>query len=174
MLIDLLEGALRRRESISAEVASLFASAGRNEAAGDTRAAIAAYRGILALDPGSAAGWNNLGWGLQRLGQFDDALVAYQQALACDPALPVPRNNIGTIYRSRGELDAAAAEFEAAYRAAPRDAATRMNLGHILLQKGEAEAALAHFRDAVAQAGDMEQALRALLQALRYLPVDPA
>lgn len=174
LLIDLLEGALRRRESISADVASLFASAERNEAAGDTGAAIAAYRGVLALDPDNAAGWNNLGWGLQRLGQPDDALIAYQQALACDSSQPVPRNNIGTIYRSRGQLDAARAEFEAAYRVAPRDAATRMNLGLVLLQQGEAEAALAHFREAVARAADMEQALRTLLQALRYLPVDPA
>jgi predicted O-linked N-acetylglucosamine transferase (SPINDLY family) len=174
MLIDLLEGALRRRESISAEVAALLATARRNEAAGATRAAIGNYRELLALDPHNAAGWSNLGWDLQRLGQLDEALVACQQALACDPGLTVARNTIGTIYRSRGQLDAARTEFEAAFTDQPHDAVTRINLGLVLLQQGGAEAALAHFRDAVAESADMEPALRTLLQALRFLPVDAA
>jgi predicted O-linked N-acetylglucosamine transferase (SPINDLY family) len=175
MLIRLLEGVLRRPRPVSGRIESILGRADALESAGKLGEAESAYREALALDPGNAVGWNNLGWVLQCQDRPEAALEAYHAALSLEPELLVARNNAGTIHRLRGELDAARAEYEIAYRAAPRDATTRINLGTLLLKQGEAELALAHFREAVALAPQMEEAMRALLLALNFLPgVDPA
>lgn len=175
MLIRLLGGALRRQEPVAADVAAALKRADDDESAGRLDQAAAAYRAALTADPGNAICWNNLGWVLQRLERFDDALEAYQQAVALDPALIIARNNVGTIYRLRGELDAARAEYETALQTSPRDAMTHLNLGTVFLKQAEAESALTHFREAVSCAPQMEEAFRALLLALNFLPgVDPA
>ena len=175
MLIKLLGGALRRQEPAAADVAAALQRADDEESAGRLEQAVAAYRAALAADPGNAIGWNNLGWVLQRLERLDDALESYQQAVALVPDLIVARNNVGTIFRLRGDLDAARAEYESALQAAPRDALTHLNLGTVLLKQAEAEGALAHFREAVSCAPQMEDAHRALLLALNFLPgVEPA
>jgi predicted O-linked N-acetylglucosamine transferase (SPINDLY family) len=175
MLIRLLEGVLRRPRPASDRITSILQRADALESAGKLSEAEAVYREALALDPGNAVGWNNLGWVLQGQERPEAALEAYHAALSLEPGLLIARNNAGTIHRLRGEFDAARAEYETAYRAAPGDALTRINLGTLLLKQGEAESALAHFRDAVALAPQMEEALRALLLALNFLPgVDPA
>jgi len=175
VLIRLIERALRRRDSTSGAGALALQRADQFEAAGTLDQAVEAYREALALDPGNAVGWNNLGWTLQRLERLEEALDTYQQALALDPGLVIARNNVGTIHRLLGNLDAAFAEYLTALGDAPHDAVTQINLGTVLLKQGDAERALVYFRGAVAMMPQLEEAHRALLLAMNYLPgVDPA
>ena len=170
MLLRMLERILRRREPAMQDAAALRQQADQDDAAGRLVDAVTGYRTALELDPANAIAWNNLGWTLQRQDRLDDALDAYQQALALEPGLLIARNNVGTIHRLRGDPDSARAEYEEAMRASPRDALTHLNLGTVMLKQGEAETALDHFRKAVALAPQMEDAQRALLLALNFLP----
>jgi predicted O-linked N-acetylglucosamine transferase (SPINDLY family) len=175
VLIRLIGRALRRRDSTNGAGAVALQRADGFETAGTLEQAVEAYREALALDPGNAVGWNNLGWTLQRLERLEEAQDAYRQALALDPSLVISRNNIGTIHRLRGNLDAALAEYLTALAKAPHDAVTQINLGTVLLKQGEAERALDYFRGSVAMMPQLEEAHRALLLAMNYLPgVDPA
>lgn len=63
-------------------------------------------RHALALDPGHAIAWNNLGWALHQLGFLPEAIDAYERALAADPTLENARNNL----RAARERAAALAE----------------------------------------------------------------
>jgi tetratricopeptide (TPR) repeat protein len=52
---------------------------------GDIPAATAAFRGTVALDPGPAAGWSNLGMMLKVAGRHAEAVAAHDQAVARAP-----------------------------------------------------------------------------------------
>jgi tetratricopeptide (TPR) repeat protein len=64
-----------------------FAAAQARTGAGDVEGAIAEYRACLALQPGDAEAWLNLGVLHTGVGDSDAALYAWNQALAYDPSL---------------------------------------------------------------------------------------
>lgn len=172
MLGRLLERLRGRSPSI--DPAAEIARADRLEAGGRLTEAAAVYRRALAAAPahlsGRAAGWNNLGWVLQRQSLLEEAAEAYARALSIDPALVVARNNLGTIYRLRGDLDAALVEYARANRDQPDDPVTHLNLGTVLLKQGEATLALEHLRLAAQRAPKNGEIQRALVLALNCLP----
>ena len=51
-------------------------------------------RRALDLDPGSATGWNNLGWALGKLGFHDAAVPCFREAIRLDPEMEVARGNL--------------------------------------------------------------------------------
>ena len=62
--------------------------------AGEIEPAIAHYREALALSPGEAPLWNDLGRCFLALGRFDEAVSAFRRALAIDPDLADAYRNL--------------------------------------------------------------------------------
>ena len=84
----------------------------------DLQEAAAAYRRALAIDPGMATSYSNLGTSLAVQGgllmargedpraAFDEAIESYRQALARTPGRVALLNNLGNLYRDKGEFQA--------------------------------------------------------------------
>lgn len=58
-------------------------------------------------NPGSADGFNLLGYSLRNLKKYDESLVAYKQALTLDPKHKGAHEYIGIAYIQMGRLDKA-------------------------------------------------------------------
>lgn len=80
--------------------------------------AAAALREAVALQPGAAVLWNNLGVSQLALGQAADALASFDRALALDPSLAEARLQRGMALIALGRRDEAAVEAD---RLAPGD-----------------------------------------------------
>jgi Tfp pilus assembly protein PilF len=133
---------------------------------GDVDGAEAAYRRALALSPGVAGVYHNLGNLL--LSQRRDAVqaaAAYEQCLRLDPGFAPARNNLGQAYESLGRWEAARAQYRLAVGDplawdSPKDP----ELGGAWLNLGRLELRL----------GDRARAVVALRQALELLAPVPA
>jgi len=55
---------------------------------------IAASQAALALRPGYAEAWNNIGAAYNKLGKFHEAIAACEEALRLKPDFPLARNNL--------------------------------------------------------------------------------
>ncbi len=79
----------------------------------DTKAALAAYRKAVALDPSNTVGWNQLGLLLNRTGEFYEAEEMYRKVLELNKALGSKEGmatnygNLGIVYQDCGDLDKA-------------------------------------------------------------------
>src|SRR5262249_19256556 len=93
----------------------------REEQGRDPEAA-ACFEKAVALEPGHAQAWNNLGGARPRLG-LPAAVEAYQRSIAADPDLLQPWINLGRLYSGRGEHDLAADVFRRAMDHHPGDPA---------------------------------------------------
>lgn len=107
---------------------STYAKARKNAAAGDTKAAIAAYREAIKLNPASAESHNNLGALLYDIGQTDQAVLEYERALQLNADLPEARNNLGVALLSTGRTTQAVAQFRHAVDRKPSFNDARFNL----------------------------------------------
>ena len=70
-------------------------------------AAQAVLEPYTAANPGSADGFNLLGYSLRNLKKYDESLVAYKQALTLDPKHKGAHEYIGMAYIQMGQLDKA-------------------------------------------------------------------
>lgn len=108
--------------------------------------AIEAYRRVVALDPGYAAAWNNLGLLLHRLGRYEEARRAYTAALEADPTLAEAAYNLGALEEDSGDTERAIACYRRAIELQPRYADAHFNLAAALARAGRHEAAVHHWR----------------------------
>lgn len=76
-------------------------------AAKNWAAAAPALEAYVKANPGSADGFNLLGYSLRHLKQYDRSLVAYQQALKLDPRHKGAHEYIGVAYVEMKQLDKA-------------------------------------------------------------------
>jgi len=60
-------------------------------------AALEAFEGAVAGDPGYALGHTGRGWVLEEQERWEDAKKAYEAAVAADPRLPLPRRELGEL-----------------------------------------------------------------------------
>jgi tetratricopeptide (TPR) repeat protein len=103
-------------------VTTLLAHALRASAAGDSEAAIALFRRVIALDDSAASPHYLLGAEFARIGLVDKAAGEMQRALRCDPAMSTARFQLGLLHLTCGRVAEAAKEWEpllAASRAQP-------------------------------------------------------
>jgi Flp pilus assembly protein TadD len=123
------------------------------------------FRLAVAVKPGFARGWNNLGIAEARLGRRDEAMDHYRKASALAPAMAAPHANLGASLLQAGDPAAAAAELGEAARLDPKGPHIQYNLGLALLRSGDRDGAIEALRRTLALQGDHPSA-RALLERL--------
>ena len=150
--------------------------------------AVALYREYTAARPKDAAGFNNLGATLTRLGRYEEARKQLHTALALSPRSAEALFNIGNLRLMMGRYADAENSFRRAAGLQPTDPLIRTHLGEALssqrkLDEARAEFAKAlktnpRFAPALAGLGTVERSAGRFTEAeqayRRALEVDPA
>ncbi|MES2642565.1 MAG: tetratricopeptide repeat protein [Myxococcota bacterium] len=111
----------------------------------DLVAAEAAWRAVLADDPGRADALYGLGWTLHLAAETDAAREAFQQCVEAHPQSPLGYKGLGSVAMAEGNPTLARRRFEEALARAPGDVAVRHSLGLLDLSSGAADAAVTTF-----------------------------
>ncbi|MGF1503315.1 MAG: putative 2OG-Fe(II) oxygenase [Paracoccaceae bacterium] len=139
---------------------------------GDEAAATETYRRALAVDPGFAAGWLNLGILQMRADRIDEAGDCFECAIGIEPTMADALAGLGVVRQRQHRLPEAAEALARAVEAAPGDAEIRSNLGGVLHEMGEIERAAEAFEAALRIAPD-RAALHTHLGVLRHEAAGP-
>jgi tetratricopeptide (TPR) repeat protein len=128
---------------------ALIAQGDRAAAAGDTDAALAAYKTATGADPGSAVAYLRLGRTYDGLRDFAAAAQAYNQALRLAPKDPEGFFNRGTSRTLQGDLRNAVDDFTRAIALDGRNPAYHFNRGIAKENLGDAAGAIADYTQAI-------------------------
>jgi tetratricopeptide (TPR) repeat protein len=159
-------------------------------ARGDPRAAIAAYRKALEVEPNEPAVLRNLGVALQSTGDVPAAVETLRHATEGDPYDPDAWLNLGVARERQGNPAGAEAAYRRSVRLKPDATLAHANLGNVLLRRNANAEALEHYELAVGldplrvdlrlvmavtlgRLGQLERALAAAHEARRMAPQDP-
>jgi tetratricopeptide (TPR) repeat protein len=116
---------LAEAPSEQAEAYCLLSLGQLQEQQEDYAAAIHWYRKAFRLRPGTDGSWyllhNNLGYCLNRFGQYAEAETLCRKAIAIDPLRHNAHKNLGLALEGQGCFHAAAREYLAASRLRPED-----------------------------------------------------
>jgi protein O-mannosyl-transferase len=115
---------------------------------GDIEGAVTEYRRAIALDPGMALAYSNLGALLQSKGELADAESLYVKTIELRPNYALAWNNLATVRYKRGDGAGAVRAFRRAIELKPDDAGAVYNLGRVYQQAGMADSAAAMFERA--------------------------
>jgi predicted O-linked N-acetylglucosamine transferase (SPINDLY family) len=137
------------------------------EALRDIPAALADMQTVVALQPGDARAWNELGILSVDVGRPKDALKCFEQAVEIDPGYARAWNNLGIARRDAFDSEGAQTCFEKATAADPAYALAWANLGIALRDRGEEDAARVALERALALQPTQRIALSALGNLLR-------
>ncbi len=152
--------------------------------------AVAAYRGMIALNPSDAIAYRYLGVALAKSGKRAEALQAYEHALLLDPNNAPVHYSIGILLIETGKDEIAMTHFRAVIRLDPGLVAPHFQLANLLMRGGKAEEAsreygivaalepqntFAHLMEAMAavHAGDYARGRSLLEKASVEFPDDP-
>ena len=105
----------------------------------------AAYRRVLAIDPGHADAYLNLGALLCESRRFDEAVALYDEALKRKPHEALLHFNRAIALEDRGDAAAALASYHACLRLSPDLADAHYNAARLHQQLGDARQAVRHF-----------------------------
>ncbi|HEY2864976.1 MAG TPA: tetratricopeptide repeat protein [Casimicrobiaceae bacterium] len=122
----------------------------RAHQARDIDTAIAAYRGVLALQPGFARAHYLLGLSLRDRGDHAAAMEELKQAIQSAPAFVDPRTALANLLREDGHRDDAIAVCREGLAAAPQAPALWRALGLVEIARGHGRDARAAFDRALA------------------------
>lgn len=109
-------------------------------------AAVEAYEQVIALDPGYAAAWNNLGLLQHRMGHYERAGSCYRAALEADPCCAQAAFNLGALSEDLGDLPAAIHWYRRALELDPDYADAHFNLAGVLGKAGRPAEAGRHWQ----------------------------
>jgi tetratricopeptide (TPR) repeat protein len=123
------------------------------------------FRLAVAVKPGFARAWNNLGIAAAHLGRRDEALACYRRATALDPRMAAPHANRGALHLREGDLPAALEALAAAARLDPEGAHIQYNLAVARLRSGDRAGALEALRRTLSLRGTYPGA-QALMERL--------
>ena len=112
----------------------------------------------IALNPNSAAAYNNRGSALKELGRFEEALADYDRAIAIEAAYAEAHFNRGVVLYELKQLAAALASYAQAIAVKPDFAGAYYNRGIVLRELRQFEAALASYDRAIAIKADYVEA----------------
>jgi predicted O-linked N-acetylglucosamine transferase (SPINDLY family) len=158
---DLAAGSAARPDDATA--LAVLAQIRLSQAAEDHQAsrhaeAEAAYRKILADDPGNAAALHLLGVLTHELGRFAEARDCYRRLIALAPERADTHYNLGLVERELGQWDAAIAALSQALELQPNLARAHYALGHVLHELDRVDEALACYERALALEPDFVEA----------------
>jgi tetratricopeptide (TPR) repeat protein len=132
----------------------------------------AAYRDLLAADPGHATALVRLADLLRAAGRLDEAEACAAAALARDEDLPAAWFAAGMVMKEKGRSEAAIERFERVLRLEPRHAPTLRQIGEILRYENRIGDAEARFREALRarpdDAGLLVDLAQVLADQMRY------
>jgi tetratricopeptide (TPR) repeat protein len=109
-------------------------------------AAVDAYERVLAVDPGYAAAWNNMGLLQHRMGHYEKAGECYRSALAADATCTQAAFNLGSLGEDLGDFLTAVNWYRRALEMDPDYADAHFNLAGVLGKMGRSAAAAMHWR----------------------------
>lgn len=136
-----------------------------------TGSALQAIRISLALNPGFADAWFNLGNILRDMADATGARIAYQRAIRLRPDMAQAHSNLGNSHRDASEMSEAVACFEAAIRFSPDLPQPYVNLGETLKEQGRISEAITVFQTGLERHPDLTLLHSNLLFALHYSPL---
>lgn len=142
--VAVLQRAPARAAAPTADAAAWFRRAEVLEAS-DLRAAEAAYRRVLELDPLHADAYLNLGALLCESERAAEAVALYDRALRINPHEALLHFNRAIALEDGGDATAALASYHAALRLAPDLADAHYNAARLHQQLGDAKQAVRHF-----------------------------
>ena len=116
------------------------------EQSGAVQDAIKAYESAVALDPGSAGAWLNLGTIFFNTRQFARAESYYKRALEADPEYALAHFNIANLYDERGNYAAALEHYRHAVRLHAGYADAHYNLALLYQGSGQVMEAVRHWK----------------------------
>jgi tetratricopeptide (TPR) repeat protein len=108
-----------------------------------------AARRAVALAPGFAPAWNNLGIVLQEALKLDESRLCLERTLAIEPNNPETLNNLANTFKRLGLAAEAEKRWNAALALKPDYAEAYSNLANLMLDQGEYDRAEAMARRAV-------------------------
>ena len=115
---------------------------------GDIDGAVTEYRKAIALDPGMALAYSNLGALLQSKGELADAESLYLKTIELRPNYALAWNNLAIVRYRRGDGAGAVRAFRRAIELKPDDAGAVYNLGRVYQQAEIADSAAVMFERA--------------------------
>ena len=143
--VDALPPRVRPYAAPLREDAAAVFSRGEALEASDPRAAEAAYRKVLLLDPGHADAYLNLGALLCESRRCAEAVALYDEALRRHPEEALLHFNRAIALEDQGRTDEALASYHASLRLAPDLADAHYNAARLHEQLGDAKQAVRHF-----------------------------
>jgi tetratricopeptide (TPR) repeat protein len=123
-----------------------FFAAVQAEEAGEKQRAIHIYEEILAIDPGYAAAYINLGTVHFHLRQYHRAEELYRRATEADPGYVLAFFDLGNVLDELERLDESIAAYQQAVALSPRYADAHYNLALAYERKSQPRAALRHWQ----------------------------
>jgi tetratricopeptide (TPR) repeat protein len=115
---------------------------------GDIDGAVTEYRKAIALDPGMALAYSNLGALMQSRGELVEAESLYLMTIGLRPDYALAWNNLAIVRYKRGDGVGAVRAFRRAIELKPDDAGAVYNLGRVYQQVGIADSAAVMFERA--------------------------
>jgi len=109
-------------------------------------AAVEAYEQVVAIDPGYAAAWNNLGLLQHRMGRYDQAGACYRAALEADDSCCQAAFNLGSLHEDLDDITTAIGWYRRALEMEPDYADAHFNLAGVLGKAGQGGPAALHWR----------------------------
>jgi len=132
-----------RMPDVEAKARCILAMGQTMEAVQDFQAAVRYYKEAMAMEPARTSTWyfilNNLGFSLNKLGQFADGETYCRKAIEVDPTRPNAFKNLGIALGGQGEHRQAAECFVRATQANAVDARSFHLLRELLREHPELE-----------------------------------
>ena len=119
-------------------------------------------RSAVAIDPGYAGSWVNLGVARRRSGDIDGAEAAYRAALELDLNSTSALQNLAALLHFRGSEEEALDLLALADRASNRNPYTYLTLGDLNMRHGRMDEAGRFYRKALRRQGENAESLAAM------------
>jgi Tfp pilus assembly protein PilF len=131
-------------ETTPSRVMELRAAAREASARGDDGACVALLEQAVALEPGGAEAWEELGRAREKRGDATGAVQAYEAAILAAPQRYQAHLDLAILCMRSGMTGRARSELQEAVDAAPGNATIHWNYGAALVQVGKPEEARQH------------------------------
>ncbi len=126
-----------------------------------------AFRQAVAIDPGQAVYWNDLGVVEQQRGKLKEAADAYREVVRLEPGHAKARYNLSLVYQRLKRLEEARTELNEAVKTLDNEPDVHGTLAKVLQELRDHEEAERHARRALELKPGHREAVWALAGALR-------